>query len=163
MNGTDAPWLGLDLDLGLRADEEGRIAAGPATLGDLQARVRTDVAPRTLDLATTAARHNLVQALVLRVMTERGELAGLGAPDYGSRHHRLIGEPNTESNRALLKLAILECLRQEPRVERVSRVQVTRGGPSDRGGVTIELTVAVAGEQRPLNLVVPFSFTGGPP
>ncbi len=155
--------LGNDLDLGLRADEAGRIAAGPWTLGDLQPVLRADVAPRTRDLATSAGRHNLVQALVLRLMTERGELAPLGQPDYGSRHHRLIGEPNTEGNRALLKLYVLECLRQEPRVAAVSRVQVEAGGPQDRSGVKIELTVTVAGEPRPLNLVVPFTFMGGTP
>lgn len=158
---SESEILGHDLDLGLRADESGRIVAGPWTLGDLQPVLRADVAPRARDLATTAGRRNLVQALVLRLMTERGELAPLGQPDYGSRHHRLIGEPNTEGNRALLKVAILECLRQEPRVTSVSRVQVTPGGPRDRSAVSIELTVTVAGESQPLNLVVPFSFIGG--
>ena len=160
---SEESMLGQDLDLGLRADEAGRIAAGPNSLGDLQPVLRADVAPRTRDLATITGRHNLVQALVLRLMTERGELAPLGQPDYGSRHHRLIGEPNTESNRALLKLYVLECLRQEPRVARVSRVRVEPGGPRDRAGVKIELTVAVADDPQPLNLVVPFTFTGGSP
>lgn len=158
---SDNGMLGHDLDLGLRADESGRITAGPATLGDLQPVLRADVAPRSRDLGLVAGRRNLVQALVVRLMTERGELAPLGQPEYGSRHHRLIGEPNTEGNRALLKIAILECLRQEPRVAGVSRVQVTPGGPRDRGSVTIELTVTVANDPQPLNLVVPFNFSGG--
>jgi hypothetical protein len=45
----------------------------------------------------------------------------------------------------------------------VSRVQVTPGGPRDRGAVKIELTVTVAGESQPLNLVVPFTFMDGAP
>src|SRR5437773_12505550 len=104
----DESILGQDLDLGLRTDDAGRIVATPSTLGDLVAHLRTAVAPRTVDLATTSERSNLVQALILRLMTERGELEPLGQPDYGSRHHRLIGEPNTEANRSLIKLYVLE-------------------------------------------------------
>jgi phage baseplate assembly protein W len=158
---TDEAVFGRDLDLGLRVDEGGRILAAPYTVGDLQAVRRTDVAPRTTDLATVHDRYNLVQALVLRLMTERGELAPLGLPDFGSRHHRLIGEPNTEGNRALLKLYVLECLRQDPRVESVARAQIRPGGPRDRGAVEIELTVQPRGDSHPLNLVVPFTFAGG--
>jgi phage baseplate assembly protein W len=149
--------FGRDLDLGLTADEEGRTFAGPQTVGDLQAVRRTDIAPRATDLATAVGRRNLVQSLVLRLMTERGELTGLGYPDYGSRHHHLVGEPNTERNRALLRLYILECIRQEPRVEAVAAIDVRSRG---RDTVQIELAVQPRGEPHPLSLVVPFTFSG---
>jgi phage baseplate assembly protein W len=154
--------FGLDLDLGLRADDAGNIFAGPHSVGDLQGARRANVAPRAVDIVAVGGRRNLMQALVLRLMTERGELAPLGLPEYGSRHHQLIGEPNTESNRARLKLYVLECLRQEPRVSSVTRVIVHAVSPGAREMVTIELTVIPIGDTHPLNLVVPFAFaTGG--
>jgi phage baseplate assembly protein W len=154
--------FGLDFDLGLRSDDAGNIFAGPQSVGDLQGARRANVAPRAVDVGTVSGQRNLMQALVLRLMTERGELAPLGLPDYGSRHHQLIGEPNTESNRARLKLYVLECLRQEPRVRAVSRVVVHPVSPGAREMVTIELTVIPIDETQPLNLVVPFAFaTGG--
>jgi phage baseplate assembly protein W len=153
--------LGQDLDLGFVADAEGRVFAGPPSQVDLQARRRTDVAPRVSDLGVVQSHANLIQSLILRLKTERGELAPLGYPDYGSRHHQLIGEVNTEANRNLLKLYILECLRQEPRVARVLKVDV-RAVPSRwRDQVTIGVSVTARDTPYPLSFVVPFSFDGG--
>ena len=96
----------------------------------------------------------------MRLKTEQGELAGLGYPKYGSRHHGLIGEPNSENNRNLIKLYVLECLRQEPRVE-VDRIDVKQGeGLRNRDKVNINITVKIKGSSAPLNLVIPFSFEG---
>ena len=62
-------------------------------------------------------RHNLGQALILRMLTARGTLTDLGHANYGSRLHELIGENKNESNRALCKAFVLEVVAQEPRVE----------------------------------------------
>lgn len=64
-----------------------------------------------------SGRHNLGQALILRLLTPRGELAGLGHAAYGSRLHELIGTNKTEAGRALCKAFVLEAIAQEPRVE----------------------------------------------
>src|SRR5262249_49594066 len=96
--------LGIDLDLGFVVDEDGWATAGPHSHVDLQAYRPVDVAPRVDDLAVVKGKANLVQSLILRLKTERGELAPLGHANYGSRHHQLVGEPNTEHNRNLLKL-----------------------------------------------------------
>lgn len=158
----DLTYLGQDLDLGFVADDYGRVFAGPFSNVDLRAVHREDVTPRTEDLSVVRGRADLVQALILRLMTERGELAALGHPDYGSRHHALVGEPNTEGNRNLVKLYILECLRQEPRLEQVIKVDVAPGqGRENRDKVDVEITVKMKGVPDPLSLVVPFSF-GGP-
>ncbi len=158
---ADESFLGQDLDLGFVADEEGRVFAGPYSRLDLQARLREEVAPRATDLGLVSGRANLVQSLIVRLKTERGELAGLGHPDYGSRHHQLIGEPNTENNRNLIKLYVLECLRQEPRLERVVKIEVKPvEGRENRDKVRIEIAVKAKGIQDPLNLVIPFSFQG---
>ena len=152
-------YLGYDLDLGFVADEEARLFAGPYSPVDLQGVVRTDVSPRSRDLHLVGGLANLVQSLIVRLKTERGELAGLAHPDYGSRHHRLIGEPNTEGNRNLIKLYVLECLRQERRLEMIRRVDVKPGqGRENRDKVEISITAIVKGVPDPLSFVVPFSF-----
>src|SRR5262245_32258891 len=78
-----------------------------------------------LDYEPVDGRDNLGQAIVLRLLTERGELDELGHPEYGSRLHELLGSPNTETRRGLAKLFILEALAQEPRIEKVLDVTVT--------------------------------------
>jgi len=154
-------FLGQDLDLGFVADEEGRVLAGPHTQVDLQAQERQGISPRAVDLVVVRGRANLVQSLILRLLTPQGELAGLGHASYGSRHHRLIGEPNTENNRNLIKLYVLECLRQEPRLTALQKIEVRPGeGRENRDKVSIYITATIKGDPDPLNLVVPFSFAG---
>jgi phage baseplate assembly protein W len=152
--------FGVDLDIGV-ATPEGDALAGPFSLVDLQARIRPGVAPRARDLGVVAGRANLAQSLILRLMTERGELAPLAHPDYGSRHHQLIGELNTETNRNLVKLYVLECLRQEPRLAQIVRVDVV---PLDRrehhSDVEIQVEAIARGDPTPMSFVVPFSFAG---
>ena len=153
--------LGIDLDVGFVADEQGRVFSGPMPQVDLEARLRTDVAPRARDIGLVSGLANLVQALILRLQTLQGELAPLGHPDYGSRHHELVGEPNTETNRNLVKLHVLACLRQEERLEEIKRVDVRPAAPGqDRSTVIIDVEARARGEAAPLSFVVPFSFMG---
>ncbi len=83
------------LDLRLGAGLVDRAADGPQLVSD---------------------RHNLGQALVLRLLTPRGTLAGLGHAAYGSRLHELVGERKDESSRARCKAFVLEAVAAEPRV-----------------------------------------------
>ncbi len=78
-----------------------------------------------LDYETIDGRDNLGQAVVLRLLTPRGELAELGHPEYGSRLNELLGAPNSETRRGLAKLFVLEALAQEPRIAKVEEVTVT--------------------------------------
>jgi phage baseplate assembly protein W len=84
------------------------------------------------DLGTVQGRDSLGQALVVRLLTPLGELAGLGHPDYGSRLPELVGRPNTATTRDLLKLAILDSVVRDPRVAEVTEVTVdpVAGQPS---------------------------------
>jgi phage baseplate assembly protein W len=158
---TDEIFFGQDLDLGFIADEDGSVFAGPYSHVDLQSIFREDISPRELDLDVVAGKGNLVQSLILRLKTERGELARLGHPDYGSRHHQLIGELNTESNRSLIKLYVLECLRQEMRLEAIEKIEVKPvEGRENRDQVAILVTVKMKSVPDPLSFVVPFSFEG---
>lgn len=76
------------------------------------------------DLGVVKGRANLGQAVVIRLLTPRGELTALGHPEYGSRLHELIGVLNTDTNRNLARLYILEALQQEPRIETVEELTV---------------------------------------
>jgi len=154
-------FLGWDLALGFTPNEEGITVAGPFSRVDLQTVQQGRVFPRAVDLAVVRGKADLVQSLIVRVETERGELAALGHPTYGSRHHALIGEPNTESNRNLVKLFILECLKQEPRIASVEGIDVKPGeGRENRDKVVVTMALRVRGAPDVLNLVVPFSFAG---
>lgn len=158
---ADLAHLGRDLDLGFVMNEDGQIGVMPHTFVDLRATPRAGITPRAIDVGVIGNKAALAQALIMRLMTERGELEGLGHPDYGSRHHSLVGELNIERNRNLLKLYILECVRQEPRVERVVSLQVTPGvGRENRDKADVRLSVKFKGEPDVTILVLPFSFRG---
>jgi phage baseplate assembly protein W len=77
------------------------------------------------DLGTVSGTANLAQAILLRLLTPRGELTALAHPEYGSRLHELIGRQNTPTTRNLIKLFILESLKQEPRIAKIIDLQVT--------------------------------------
>jgi phage baseplate assembly protein W len=113
------------------------------------------------DLAALAGVENLAQALLLRLLTWRGELAPLGHPDYGSRLHELVGQLNTDSTRNRAKLYVLQALADEPRIRRVVSATVT---PSRavREEIDIDLRLEAVGDDAPeLRLVLPFSLAGG--
>jgi phage baseplate assembly protein W len=146
---TLAPYLGRDLRLDY--------ALGMGFFED------ADLSPssqrgRERDLQLNDGVENLTQALANRLKTRKGELAALGHPEYGSRHHELIGEPNVDRTRNLIKLYVLQSLRDEPRIERVLSATVRAAHEPPRDVVRIELALRIQGEADPLNLVVPFSL-----
>ncbi len=96
------------------------------------------------DFDLISGRQNLQQAIVMRLLTPRGELSHLGHPDYGARVHELIGSGNTDTNRNLLKLFILEALKREPRVEKVTELRIYPS-PGTRSTVDVTLTVQPVG------------------
>ena len=80
--------------------------------------------PQPLGPALVDGRDNLVQALLLRLAVDRGELAGLAHPRYGSRIYDLIGEPMDRANKELLRRWVREALKAEPRVKDILWVRV---------------------------------------
>ena len=146
-------------DLRLLDDLEVQIERRRGT--DLRVAPRPE-APGDTDLEAVEGVRNLQQALLLRFLTHVGELAAFGHPDYGSRLHELIGEPNTQTNRDRVKLFALQALSAEPRVREVVRLDVTTD-PTRRSRVDVRATLAVLDEDTALNLVVPFDFDGGAP
>lgn len=110
-----------------------------------------DLVPDHLgDLALAQGSDNIVQALTLRLKVRRGELTGLGWPDYGSRIHELIGEPNIPRTHARLMAYAREALEPDPRVQEITEVQAVI---IDRDSVRLYIDLTLIDQPNPLNLV----------
>ncbi len=114
------------------------------------------LARRPWDFVARAGLENLAQAVVLRLLTPRGELAALGHPEYGSRVHELIGRENNTAQRNLLRLFILESLKLEPRIDKVVELTVVPS-PGARSTVDVLLRVQPVGAA-PLVTIGPFAI-----
>jgi phage baseplate assembly protein W len=104
------------------------------------------------DLALAEGNENIVQALALRLRVRQGELAGLGWPNFGSRLHELIGEPNTPRTRVKIMAFARGAIEQDPRVAEITNIQ-TRVLPGERDTVQLLMDVRLISEATPLNLV----------
>lgn len=108
------------------------------------------------DFATVSDRDNLVQAITIRLLTPRGELAALGHPDYGSRLPELIGQQRTDTTRNLAKLYILEALKQERRIAEVIKLTVenhpVKKDPNYRHMILVHLQVRAIGDSAVIDL-----------
>lgn len=111
---------------------------------------------RAWDFMPRDGLENLAQAVLMRLLTPRGELASLGHPEYGSRVHELIGQENNTARRNLLKLFILEAVKLEPRIERVVELKVAPS-PGTRSTVDVLLKVQPVGASE-LVVIGPFSI-----
>jgi phage baseplate assembly protein W len=112
------------------------------------------------DLTTVGGLDNLEQALWLRLGVPQGDLAHLGHPDFGSRLHQVIGRLATPETLALARAYVREALRREPRIEEVTRVDVTVN-PVDRGELLIEISVKPIGKANPIDLSLTFALEPG--
>lgn len=123
-------------DLRLRRTEDGRY--------DLALGVR--------DLATVSDGELLVQALTLRLICVRGELARLGHPRYGSKLHTLIGQSRHRENLGLLRRYVRKALLAEPRVQEVRRIEL---GVTDAATIQIlAIVLSRAGDELSLEVHV---------
>lgn len=158
-----APGAEVDRRLALLGRDLALFYPGPSGWwedADLATTLPTD-ASATVDIDVVDGVAAADQLFVNRLKTRRGELAALGHPDYGSRHHELVGQPNVERTRALIKLHVLSCLSHEPRVARVRRCDVTAADDPPRSTVRIAIDIEIVGEPTPLLLVVPFNLAVG--
>lgn len=112
------------------------------------------------DFVPLDGKENLAQAVILRLLTPRGELAALGHPQYGARVHELIGQENNPRQRNLLRLYILDALQYEPRINKVVELKVEPSA-GRRDTVEILLRVMAAGFEQSIQ-IGPFSISLGP-
>ncbi|MEP7380583.1 MAG: GPW/gp25 family protein [Gemmatimonadota bacterium] len=146
------PFLGRDLLL------EYTFGGGFFEDADLASARRAGAPVTTNDVSIAEGIPAITQAIANRLKTRKGELTPLGHPTYGSRHHELIGEPNVERTRDLIKLYVLQALRDEPRIEKVLKADVAAEQLPPRDTVRITITVRLVRHSEPLNLVIPFSL-----
>ena len=94
------------------------------------------------DLDLAQGDDNIVQALTLRLRVRKGELAPLGWPDYGSRLHELIGEPNNSRTQVILMAHARSAIEQDPRVSQVKemRAEILSG---DREAIRVFMDIAL--------------------
>ena len=106
-------------------------------------RMGVDIAFERGDIKLTSGRANLAQALINRLLTRRGELTGLGHPDYGSRLYLLIGEPNTRRTQAVAELYIREALADESRVQEIRDIHFAPPSLRLEKRSVLEFTIAI--------------------
>jgi phage baseplate assembly protein W len=116
---------------------------------------------RETDLLASSGIENITQAIIHRLKTCYGEMTALGHPDYGSRHNELIGQPNTEHNRGLVKLYILQALTKEPRIEKILRAEIRYDRRLDPSRVDILLDIKLGIVDEVINFIIPFYFEVG--
>jgi phage baseplate assembly protein W len=110
------------------------------------------VADRAGDLALAEGNENIAQALTLRLLVRRGELAPLGWPNYGSRLHELIGEPNNRRTHTILMAHARTAVEQDARVVEVTAMRAYVL-PGERDVARLEMEISLITEGNPLNLV----------
>ena len=111
------------------------------------------------DIALARGDDNIVQALALRLKVRRGELAALGWPDYGSRLHELIGQPDLPRTRLKAQVFARDAIEADPRVQQVEAVDVLRIA-GERQTLRLALSVRLIAAPEPLNLVFDLVLQG---
>ena len=154
--GTDLRLLG-DLLTAEQRERGADLVVGPRASATGETPAETE---RNDDLVRVTGFENLQQALLLRFLTEVGELAHLGHPTYGSRLHELIGQPNTPAVRDRARLYALQALTAEPRVAQVRSLTVTTD-LTDRTTILVRAAVVAIDRVTELNLVFPVPLAGG--
>ena len=109
------------------------------------------------DFRLVHGRNNLVQAIMNRLITRRGELASLGHPEYGSRLYLLLGEPDIMRTRLRCELYVREALAGENRIAEILDVRFPSKPGVNRG--VLEIVVVV----RPVGGEPPFAVKVGAP
>ena len=102
------------------------------------------------DLALAVGNSNISQALSLRLMVRLGELAPLGLPDYGSRLHELIGQPNNQRTWVIAMGLARTAIEQDPRVKHVLKVEAQQ---EEHDVLRINMDIELIQKNTPLNLV----------
>jgi len=111
------------------------------------------------DLWLAVGNDNAVQALTLRLRVHKGELANLGWPEYGSRLHELIGEPDLARTHLKAQTFARDAVEADPRVKKVESVDVV-SIPGERGVLRLAMAVQLIDQPTPLDLVFDVALEG---
>ncbi len=89
----------------------------------------------------------------------KGELALLGWPDYGSRLHELIGEPDLPRTRLKAQVFAREAVEADARVRRVEAIEVVSIA-GERTLLRLAMQVLLIDAPTPLDLVFDLALEG---
>lgn len=134
--------------------ERKRVLGVDLKLKDEEMGVDLTISP-TGDLQTVSEEMNVGQAVISRIRTRKGELLDLGHRQFGSRLYELIGEPNNEATRELVRNIAKETLSADPRIREIRRIDV-KPSRFDPHRVDLEITVIAIRSETPINIVYPF-------
>ncbi len=134
--------------------ERKRVLGVDLKLKDEEMGVDLTISP-TGDLETVSEEMNVGQAVISRIRTRKGELLDLGHRQFGSRLYELVGEPNNEATRELVRNIAKETLSADPRIREIRRIDV-KPSRSDPHRVDLEITVVAIRSETPINVVYPF-------
>lgn len=105
-----------------------------------------------IDIGLARGVQALQQSLVLRLLTPQGSLRDLGHGEYGSRLHELIGQENAEAARLRARSHVIQCLAQEPRIEKVLSLEVETPASDAADRLRIHVRVLAVGGGDPIAL-----------
>ncbi len=134
--------------------ERKRVLGVDLKLKDEEMGVDLSISPNG-DLQTVSEEMNIGQAVISRMRTRKGELLDLGHSPFGSRLYQLIGEPNNEATRELVRNIAKETLSADPRIKEIRRIDV-KPSRFDPHRVDIEITIVAIESETPINIVYPF-------
>jgi phage baseplate assembly protein W len=134
--------------------ERKRVLGVDLKLKDEEMGVDLAISP-TGDLQTVSEEMNVGQAVISRIRTRKGELLDLGHRQFGSRLYELVGEPNNEATRELVRNIAKETLSADPRIREIRRIDV-KPSRFDPHRVDLEITVLAIRSETPINIVYPF-------
>jgi phage baseplate assembly protein W len=134
--------------------ERKRVLGVDLRLKDEEMGVDLAISP-TGDLQTVSEEMNVGQAVISRIRTRKGELLDLGHRQFGSRLYELVGEPNNEATRELVRNIAKETLGADPRIREIRRIDV-KPSKFDPHRVDLEITVIAIRSETPINIVYPF-------
>jgi len=100
------------------------------------------------DFKTITGLQNAEQAVYNRLMTKYDELYKF-YNGYGNQDHEVLGETDKAIAENKLKIYTENCLKKEPRVERVDNISVT----FEKGIIIVEASVKFITENQSSNMV----------
>ena len=89
---------------------------------------------------------NLVQALKLKLLIDKGEIAGLGHVRHGTKIRELIGEPLNRANLELLRRYVRKAILEEPRVKEIKKLSV-HPKADEPGAVIVNVALTAIDEE----------------
>jgi phage baseplate assembly protein W len=110
------------------------------------------------DLTIISGKDNVLQSIVNRLSTRRGELREIGHPEYGSDLEDVIGMPNTPDTLRIIETYVRDALKEERRIESILRVEAKflEGRPDT---VIVEMDIRLCTREI-ISVEVPVSLTG---